>query len=266
MTGKRKQRKICDWVLSAVIAAAVWGLMVTGLFCMGIYRTDRLNEWISESSYLEERYAAFEQKVRETLAEAELPEDLLEGEEFHDRFLTDLKKQILGNASQTPETWFGNLAEERIGEYLLDLNVYTTELSDEGLFALANNLQSIERVYTEIPEIGTWREWQTDVLKNGRSLALASGIILLAALAVAVGIQHRKSRVLDIGGIGGLAGSILLAVSVAVFLILRDSSGSEMAEIFWKETVRLAASMSAAGAGVSVCLWMTGRLCRRVKR
>lgn len=160
MTGKRKQRKICDWVLSAVIAAAVWGLMVTGLFCMGIYRTDRLNEWISESSYLEERYAAFEQKVRETLAEAELPEDLLEGEEFHDRFLTDLKKQILGNASQTPETWFGNLAEERIGEYLLDLNVYTTELSDEGLFALANNLQSIERVYTEIPEIGTWREWQ----------------------------------------------------------------------------------------------------------
>ena len=266
MTGKRKQRKICDWILAAVIAAAVWGLMVTGLFSMGIYRTERLNEWISESGYLEERYTAFEQKVRETLAKAGLPEDLLKGEEFHDRFLTDLKKQILGNASQTPETWFGSLAEERIGEYLLDLNVYTTELSDEGVFALANNLQNIERVYTEIPEIGTWREWQTDVLKNGRSLALASGIILLAALAVAVGIQHRKSRVLDIGGVGGLSGSILLAASAAVFLVLRGPSDSEIADIFWKETVKLAASMSAAGAGVSVCLWMTGRLCRRVKR
>ncbi len=266
MTGKRKLRRICGWILSVIIALMVCGLMMIGLFQFGIYRTDRLNDSISKSGYLEERYEEFETEVRKILNESELPEDLLKREEIQDRFLMDLKKQILGNDSQEEETWLKRLAEEKIREYLLNLDVYTTDQSEAGISALAENLQGAETRYTQIPEMDAWREQQADFLRQGKRMSFLMVGILAATLAVAAGIQHTKSRVLDIAGRGGLFGSILMAAVVCAILYLKGNAGGELAEIVWEEAAKAGFFISVSGAGTSICLWMAGKLFRRVKK
>lgn len=266
MTGKRKLRRICGWILSVIIALMVCGLMMIGLFQFGIYRTDRLNDSISKSGYLEERYEEFETEVRKILKESELPEDLLKREEIQDRFLMDLKKQILGNDSHEEETWLKRLAEEKIREYLLNLDVYTTDQSEAGISALAENLQGAETRCTQIPEMDAWREQQADFLRQGKRMSFLMVGILAAALAVAAGIQHTKSRVLDIAGRGGLFGSILMAATVCAILYLKGNAGGELAEIVWEEAAKTGFFISVSGAGTSICLWMAGKLFRRVKK
>lgn len=38
MTGRRKGRRICGWIMSAAMAFAVWGLITAGIFDKGIDR------------------------------------------------------------------------------------------------------------------------------------------------------------------------------------------------------------------------------------
>ena len=93
MTGRRKGRRICGWIMSAAMAFAVWGLITAGIFDKGIYNTSLLNECISSSSFLEQRYDGFETEVQEALRAVNLPEELLGREELYEGLSLDLKRR-----------------------------------------------------------------------------------------------------------------------------------------------------------------------------
>ena len=128
MTGRRKGRHICGWIMSAAMAFAVWGLIAAGIFDKGIYNTSLLNESVSASSFLDQRYDGFEAEVQEALRAVNLPEELLGREELYERFSLDLKKKILGNEAGEPEEWLKQLAEDTVEEYLdsRDEFIFTT--------------------------------------------------------------------------------------------------------------------------------------------
>lgn len=266
MTGRRKGRRICGWIMSAAMAFAVWGLIAAGIFDKGIYNTSLLNESISASSFLEQRYDGFEAEVQEALRAANLPEEFLGREELYERFSLDLKKQILGNEAGEPEEWLKQLAQDTVKEYLDSQGTYVTAEAEAGIQALAANLQGMESRYTEIPELEEWRQMQ-EVFYRERSKAFAGlTVIFLAAAAAAVGIQHRKYRGLQVMGVGGLLGSALAAISfLAVFLGKRAAAG-EIAGIFWGEVSGVCLVFCGAGAAVSLCLWMFGKLWGRKER
>ena len=100
MTGRRKERRVCGWILSLAAAFAVWGLLTAEIYSRGLFSTGLLNESISAGSFLDRRYELFEAEVENALAAANLPKDLMGREELYDRFLLDLKKQILGNEAE----------------------------------------------------------------------------------------------------------------------------------------------------------------------
>ena len=266
MTGRRKGRRICGWIMSAAMAFAVWGLITAGIFDKGIYNTSLLNESISSSSFLEQRYDGFETEVQEALRAVNLPEELLGREEMYERFSLDLKKQILGNEAGEPEEWLKQLAQDAVKEYLDSQGTYVTAEAEAGIQALAANLQGMEARYTAVPELEEWRQMQ-GVFYRERSKAFAGlTVIFLAAAAAAVGIQHRKYRGLQVMGVGGLLGSALAAISfLAVFLGKRAAAG-EIAGIFWGEVSGVCLVFCGAGAAVSLCLWMFGKLWGRKER
>lgn len=266
MTEKRKKRRICNGICAAAMAFALWGMMINGIFASTVYQTEVLNQIVSESGYEMERWTAFEEEARAAVTEAELPEDVMDWETVRERFLVDLKKEFWGNGAEKSSDWFGELAEEGISTYLQERNIYMPEEAERGAAALKENLQAMKERYTSVPEMENWREEQKNFQdKEGKTSAVLWGILLLSA-GLAAGIQHRRSRILDIAGMGGFAGSVLTAATVMTAWWLSMGKTRELSGLLWNRAAETGLLFAAAGAAASVCLWMMGKFFRGVKR
>ena len=115
MTGRRKGRRICGWIMSAAMAFAVWGLIAAGIFDKGIYNTSLLNESISSSSFLEQRYDGFETEVQE----AALPE--MEQEQRQEQEQERKENAPAASAYERKAQESLQEAREKIGELLKSL-------------------------------------------------------------------------------------------------------------------------------------------------
>ena len=107
MTGRRKGRHICGWIMSAAMAFAVWGLIAAGIFDKGIYNTSLLNESISASSFLEQRYDGFEAEVQGDfgkLTDTELIHHNTIGYHLHSQ-LSCTKNTFTGAFQQVEPEW-----------------------------------------------------------------------------------------------------------------------------------------------------------------
>ncbi len=266
MTERRRMRKICNRLLAAAAALVLWGLMVTAVFRLAVYRTELLNESVFSTDFLEQRYAAFEEEVQAELEAAGLPAGLLERDELHGRFLMEIKKEFWGNASEKKDEWLAELTERKIMDFLESEGISATKEAERGIAVLGQNLQSLENTYTAVPEMEAWRERQNGFWENGRKTGWMLAGILLLILGTAAAIQHRKSRILDVLGIGGLSASVLTAVWVLTALWPGREETVGAAGLFWAAAAEIGLFLAAGGAAVSMCLWMFGKLCRGVRR
>ena len=256
MTGRRKERRACGWILSLAAAFAVWGLLTAEIYSRGLFSTGLLNESISAGSFLDRRYELFEAEVENALAAANLPKDLMGREELYDRFLLDLKKQILGNEAEGKEGWLAELAQETISAYLREQNLFVTAEAEAGILALSENIQGMENRYTAIPEMSQWRQVQGEFQSGKRGICLGLAVLFLGTAAAAAGIQHRKYRVLGVVGTGGVLGSILAAVTFFAVWFAGQGARGETAGIFWTEASKVCLVFCGTGAAVSACAGM----------
>lgn len=266
MTGKRRRRRICNGILTAVTAISLWGLMVTGIFRTAVYRMEIINQVISETGYEQKRWEAFRAEAGDAVRDAGLPEEILDWERIRDRFLVELKQELRGSKEEESGGWLSSMAAERVRAFLDEQEIHMTEEAERGVAALGENLQAMEERYTSVPEIENWKKREKAFQEQEKAAMMLLGGILLLAMGTAAGIQHRKSRILDIAGIGGLAGSVLTAASVMTAWWLSKGETEGPAGLLKVQAVETGLLFAAAGAAVSVCLWTIGKFCRGVRR
>lgn len=267
MSKKRKIRCIYNVFLTIIISLVFYSLMITGMYWFGLYRGNILNESISDTEYLDKRYEEFALKAREMISQANLPENLLDDEEVYQRFVTDLKKSILGNQSQDSGQWLKQYADEKIREYLNAENLTLTEAAETGVAALTANLQRAEKQYTAIPEMEQWYTAQMNFQKEARTAAVITGGVLAAAVVILFGVQHRKFKAFYCGGIGCAAASVVYLGTIAYIRHKYiDSAMTEIAGNYWRNVTNTGLYIGIAGIAISASLFMAGKLWHKMQQ
>ena len=103
MTDRRKQRHTAGWILVFLLGCDLALLFFTLFYRFGLYNPTGLAEAFEASGYYEERETAMEERFRDCLLSAGLPEDFLSFADYRDAFLRSLRDQVYGRGGTAPE-------------------------------------------------------------------------------------------------------------------------------------------------------------------
>ena len=109
MTDRRKQRHTAGWILVFLLGCDLALLFFTLFYRFGLYNPTGLAEAFETGGYYEERETAMEERFRDCLLSAGLPEDFLSFEDYRDTILYDMKSDEFEEKLQE---WAGELSIE----------------------------------------------------------------------------------------------------------------------------------------------------------
>lgn len=163
MTDRRKQRHTAGWILVFLLGCDLALLFFTLFYRFGLYNTTGLAEAFETGGYYEERETAMEERFRDCLLSAGLPEDFLSFEDYRDAFLRSLRDQVYGRGGTAPELSGLSIAgdmERRLeepGDITLSLK------AQGGILRLSGELGEAFHEEGTVPGLAEWQEQRAEM-------------------------------------------------------------------------------------------------------
>ena len=163
MTDRRKQRHTAGWILVFLLGCDLALLFFTLFYRFGLYNPTGLAEAFETGGYYEERETAMEERFRDCLLSAGLPEDFLSFEDYRDAFLRSLRDQVYGRGGTAPELSGLSIAgdmERRLEE---PENTALSLKAQGGILRLSGEMGEAFHEEGTVPGLAEWQEQRAEM-------------------------------------------------------------------------------------------------------